>query len=439
MKPAKAKKALLSSIQEITDYKWLYSARPGRDNTRARKLPFESVISAILGFGSGTLHHELLDFCQFDPNLPTSTAFIRRRATILPEAFETLFRSFTGKLCENAKHGEMPFLAADGSDLRICANPNDPDSYFPGTNGQKHYNLLHLNALYDLNSHLYMDAVVQKRMKADESAALTAMVDRSDIPKALLIADRGYESYNNLAHIQEKGWYFLIRLRRGAHGMTSGFDLPDEEEFDIPFCLNLTRKQSKEAKMLCRDRNHYKCLPASSRFDFLPKKTSMHDPATFYTLRFRIVRFRISESTCETIITNLDANKFPVSEIKKIYAMRWGIETSFRKLKFILGLLYLHAKKAEFILQEIFAKLTMYNFCEAITQSVVVQQSKRKYAYQVSFSDAAHICMQFFRRKLAPAKVEALLMRFISPIRPGRKNARRLVPKHSVSFVYRVA
>lgn len=43
------------------------------------------------------------------------------------------------------------------------------------------------------------------------------MVDRSTIPEALIIADRGYESYNSMAHIQEKGWYFLIRIKDG-HG-----------------------------------------------------------------------------------------------------------------------------------------------------------------------------------------------------------------------------
>ena len=42
------------------------------------------------------------------------------------------------------------------------------------------------------------------------------MVDRSAIESALLLADRGYESYNNLAHIQEKGWNFLIRIKDGT-------------------------------------------------------------------------------------------------------------------------------------------------------------------------------------------------------------------------------
>ena len=119
--------------------------------------------------------------------------------------------------------------------------------------------------------------------------------------------------------------------------------------------------------------------------------------------------------------------------------MRWGIETSFRDLKYTLGLLHLHAKKVDFIYQEIFAKFTMYNFCEVITQSVIIQLGKRKYTYKVNFSDAAHICLQFFRGKVRPPDVEALLMKFISPIRPDRKDSRKLIQKPSVSFTYRVA
>lgn len=64
--------------------------------------------------------------------------------------------------------------------------------------------------------------------------------------------------------------------------------------------------------------------------------------------------------------------------------MRWGIETSFRNLKHTLGLLHLHAKKVEFVLREIFAKLTMYNFCELITQSVVIRQTQKTHTYKVN-------------------------------------------------------
>lgn len=46
----------------------------------------------------------------------------------------------------------------------------------------------------------------------------------------------------------------------------------------------------------------------------------------FYTLNFRVVRFAITEDSYECIITNLPKKEFPADEIKKIYAMRWGIE-----------------------------------------------------------------------------------------------------------------
>ena len=439
MKPNDVKTALFDTIQAMTDYKWFFSARPGKDNTRNRKFPFHKMLASILAFKGGTLNCEMMDFFGLDPSIGTASAFVQQRAKILPEAFETLFQHFTAHVDKHKLFHGFRLLAVDGSDLQIAANPNDPDSFFPGTDDQKSYNLLHINAMYDLLQNIYVDAILQKRRNADESGALIDMVDRSDILNALLLADRGYESYNNLAHIQEKGWSFLIRIKDNTTGITSGLSLPDSDIYDIPFHLKLTRKQTNAAKELLKDRNHYKYITSSHRFDYLPQKTRKHDPTVFYDLHFRVVRFPISDTLCETIITNLDETLFPLCEIKKLYAMRWGIETSFRQLKHTLGLLHLHAKKVEFVHQEIFAKLTMYNFCELITQSVVIQQGKRKHNYKVNFSDSAHICLEFFLGKVLPPNLEALLVRFISPIRPGRSDTRKKTPKPAVSFTYRVA
>lgn len=439
MKPDAVKQALYDAIQAITDYKWLYSVRPGKDNTRNRKFPFKKMISSILALRGGTLNREIIDFFGLDPTVGTSSAFIQQRTKILPEAFESLFRYFINKIDENKSYNGLRLLAVDGSDLQIAANSNDPDSYFPGANGQKAYNLLHINAMYDLLQHTYIDTIVQKRRYWDEVGALVDMVDRSDLDKVLLLADRGYESYNALAHIQEKGWHFLIRIKNSSTGITSGLTLPDEDEYDISFHLNLTRKQTNSVKKLLEDRNRYRFIATSSRFDYLPQKSRKQDPTVFYGLSFRIVRFPLSDTSYETIITNLNTDAFPLAEIKRLYAMRWGIETSFRDLKHTLGLLHLHAKKVEFILQEIFAKLTMYNFCELITQSVVIQQKQKKHAYKVNFSDAVHVCFEFFRKNVPPPVVEAMLMKYISPIRPGRKDTRKQTQKPAVSFTYRVA
>ena len=439
MKSATVKQALNDTIQAIADNKWLYSVRPGKDNTRNRKFPFKEMISSILAFRGGTLNREIMDFFGLDPNIGTSSAFIQQRAKILPEAFEYLFHHFTSKVDENKLYHGLRLLAVDGSDLKIAANPGDPDSYYPCENGQKDYNLLHINAMYDLLQHTYMDAVIQKSRKTDESGALTDMVDRSDIGLALLIADRNYEAYNNLAHIQEKGWYFLLRIKDNKAGIVSGLTLPDKDEYDVPFHIRLTRKQTANTKQLLKGKNHYKFIPSTRRFDYLPQSSRRNDPAVFYDLSFRIVRFPLSDTTCETIITNLNAGQYPLSIIKQLYAMRWGIETSFRDLKHTLGLLHLHAKKVEFIYQEIFAKLTMYNFCELITQSAVIQQYQKKYAYKINFSDAVRICFEFFLGNISPPNVEAKLMQYISPIRPGRKDVRKQTQKSASSFTYRIA
>ena len=92
MKPENVKRILFETVEELNTYKWLYSVRPGKDNTRKRKFPFEKMISSILAFRAGTLKHELMDFFGIDPFIGTASAFVQQRAKILPEAFESVFR-----------------------------------------------------------------------------------------------------------------------------------------------------------------------------------------------------------------------------------------------------------------------------------------------------------------------------------------------------------
>jgi len=174
-------------------------------------------------------------------------------------------------------------------------------------------------------------------------------------------------------------------------------------------------------------------------FDFLPKRNRKHDPTVFFKLPFRIVRFKISEYAYETVVTNLDTAAFPPSELKKLYAMRWGIETSFRELKYTVGLLHFHAKKVEHIYQEVFARLIMYNFTELITSPVISHKADCKYAYKANFTVAVHVCRQFFLGNVSPPNVEAVIRRYVSPIRSSRSSPRNMTVKHTVSFVYRIA
>ena len=282
-------------------------------------------------------------------------------------------------------------------------------------------------------------AIIQGRWDWNEHAALQAMVDHSNIPKALVIADRGYESYNTMAHIQEKGWSFLIRIKDGKTGIKEGLVLPDKDEFDIGISLKLTRKQTNEIKELLKDKNHYRLISATTPFDYLPQKSRKKDPVKFYELNFRVVRFRIKPDTFETVLTNLDADNYPPVELKKLYATRWGIETSFRDLKYTIGMLDFHSKKVMCIHQEIYAHLIMYNFSEMITSHVVIAKKQRKHTYKANFSVAVHMCRLFFYERASPPDLETIIARNLIPIRPERHRTRNLTVKVFHGFLYRVA
>ena len=434
------KNKLNTAIEQLCKTSWMFVKDPCRDFTRNRKLPLHKIISALLCMEGGSLTNELLRYFRCSQDMASSSAFIQQRQKLNEFAFPSLFDLFVRNTDEERLYKGYRLLAADGSDIQIPTDPKHTESYFPGANGQASYNLLHLDAVYDLLLHTYVDASVCTKREWNEKGVLCNMVDRSDISNALIIADRGYEGYNLMAHIQEKGWKYLIRIKDiHSSGIASGLDLPNAEEFDLFVPLQLTRRKNSITKPLLSNRNHYRWIPTTTPFDYLPTGEHKHNPVAFYTLPFRIVRFRLSSSSFETVITNLDPEEFSPAELKYLYGRRWGIETSFRELKYTVGLLHFHAKKVENITQEIFARLIMYNFVELITSHVVIQKPNRKHPYKANFSVAVQVCRQFLLGNISPPDVKAAISSNVSVSRTGRSNPRNMVVKHAISFFYRVA
>ena len=434
------KAALNKCIKTVCQSPREYCRNPEKDFTRRKKLPMDKVIKTVLGFSSKSLNNEIIDAFSGETKIPSASAFVQQRSKILSSAFEDIFKQFANRINAVKLFEGYRLLAVDGSDIRTPVNPDDPDSYYKQKDSHP-YSLYHLNALYDLCAHTYLDAVVQKRRNMNEHRALCDMVNRyiSSIP-SIFIADRGYESYNNLAHIQQIGQFFLFRIKDSySNGILRGFDLPDEDIFDLPVSLTLTNKQSKLTKSLCKDHNRFRFSPSNSTFDFLPSKSKHFDPPSFFQLHFRLVRVEVVEGKFEILITNLPTDSFPPSKLKYLYSLRWGIETSFRSLKYTLGLLYFHSKKPEHILQEIFAKLTIYNFTELIAASISIRKSARELTYKINFSAAVNVCRKFFLGLCSPDFVEAVIQKNILPIRSLKRRPRLLHSKPAVSFLYRVA
>ncbi|WP_342556502.1 transposase [Paenibacillus sp. FSL H8-0548] len=261
------KKTLTSLIREMSAAPAPYVKNPEKDFTRMKKLSFETVMQLLIAMGGNSIYKELLESQGYNVNTATTSAFVQQRNKILPSAVEFLFHAFTESYTAIKDYRGYRLLAVDGSDLHIATDSTDTDTYFQSQPNTKGYNLLHLNAAYDLCNRLYVDAIVQPRRLCNEGRALAAMVDRSSIQgKTIVIADRGYESYNNFAHLERKGWNYVIRVKDlDSNGILSGLRLPASGAFDIDVHLTLTKKQTKEVKA---HPEIYRFVPSTSTFDF---------------------------------------------------------------------------------------------------------------------------------------------------------------------------
>lgn len=424
------KKSLFETIENIAARRDEFCYTPGKDFTRNRKIRFNFIMKTLLCFEGKALNSELLNIFNYGKMKFSTSAFVQQRAKINPIAFYELFRKFSNENMPTKLFNGYRLIAVDGSDLNTPKNADDVESL--QHNQSATYNIYHLNALYDLLVQTYTDAVVQKRSRFNEHKAFAEMIQRfDDSYPAIFIADRGYESYNSMAHVQQKGQKFLIRVKDiGSHGIVSRFDLPDDE-FDFSCDLQISRNKSHKRKCIT-DSPFNVPLDHKTVFDFFGDGYP-------FTLHVRFVRIQLSNGSFEVLATNLDQNDFPPSALAELYHLRWGIETSFAKLKYTVGLAAFHSRKPEYILQEIFTRLTFYNFSKLIAVNISIPKKKRKYTYKLNFSVVACVCREFLRDRCTPRYVETNIRNCLLPYRSGGSFPRihRHIPP--ISFNYRIA
>lgn len=167
---------LNDSIERINAQKDTFVSPSQTAFTRQRGLSFKTMIRTILGMGGKTLAKELLD-----ANLDVSnSAFVQRRYHIKSEAFYTLFKEFSSHIPVKET---LPILAADGSDVCIPRNPKDSTTSIQTHKDAKSYNLIHLNALYDLHRGVYVDIAIQDKRAANERLAVLQMMETCPFQK----------------------------------------------------------------------------------------------------------------------------------------------------------------------------------------------------------------------------------------------------------------
>lgn len=399
---------------------------------RKSKLSIRDTIQMIIGAEGGSLAKEL----HRAGYSVSASALTQRRAQIPANVFRDIFMGFNGECVDSETFHSFRLLAVDGTAVSIPRNPK-ADSFVVHSGAPNGYNQLHLTPLYDILNKVYLEAVIQPEPQKDEIGALIELVRRNTFKeKTLIIGDRGYESYNLLAHLAEKeNLDFLIRIKNNRSAMREVARLPMLElDTVIRFTISIT--QTKEDK---QKKHIFLQVPKNSKEGSKTRQGRWDFPSP-YPMCLRIVRFQLDSGVFETIATSLP-NTFTLEDIRELYHLRWGIESSFRDLKYTMGLVNLHGKSDCFAEQEMYAAMTMFNFTSRIAREAVIRQPEEGiYAYHVNFKMAAALCREYFRTE--GADYEKLLEEIgwhTVPVRPDRQNKRNLKAKGFVGFTYRVS
>ena len=132
---------------------------------------------------------------------------------------------------------------------------------------------------------------------------------------------------------------------------------------------------------------------------------------------------------------NLPDEEFDLNELKKMYHMRWDIETAFKVLKYIIGMISFHSKKRNFIQQEIYAAILLNCLTNIITERIEIEQSdKRQHNYKVNLSTAVTNMRLWLRKLIGTKELVKRIKKYLAPVRPDRKYERNMKPKSVVPF-----
>lgn len=432
--PSRARQALYSTVLDMRDDRELFLKNPLSDMTRARKISFKDTIFSVLNFGGRSIRSEMKDYFGLTRDRPSPSALIQQRNKLTPEVFPELFYRFNKALPFKRKLHGLQILACDGTDLNLLPDAGDTENFIRYRSGNGGYYQIHANALFDVGEQRYLDLELQPRPKMNETQALVTMLDRLSLNKnTLIICDRGYDSFNLMAHLMSKGVYFLIRAKNPLSPCShfKHCSIPASGTYDIDIRRSITRSRKK---CYLSHPEQYTVLHPGRPFDMI----AADDKESVFDMDLRIVAADISENTTEYLITNLPRKKYPPRSLVAFYKLRWSEETSFLKLKYALSLSRMHSRKREFVSQEIYAKFIMYNFVSMVYSAARKASEKdndgknRKYKYLPSFQDAVGTIRFYLLNSVTNKKLITLLLMDRAEVKPGKHHPRKVRSQSAV-------
>ena len=373
--------------------------------TRDRILTAERIVAMIIEPAKQSLQARLKEFGEkfMDGVYVTKQAFSKQRQFVNPDYIREFYDEGVEELMHNGEletFKGMHLVAVDGMRM-ACENTPELIAEFGCSGSKKDACTALTSAVYNVVEHVSYDVQIVS-YSLSERNLLDRHLDRLDAfegERFLIIADRGYPSYDLIETLIDRGFSFVLRLSENWKNIISLMHDTCDKEF---------------------------------QYEYKGK-----------TYTFRCLKIDL-EDKYEYLVTDLDSATISLDEAKHIYSLRWEIETFFGFVKTELELENFSGKTKNAVLQEFYAAMTLANMClcfvndadKAIADNQ--ENTRRIYAHQANRRQSVGQIVPIFleciftdskrKRDRLWKEVEQFCERFSEPIRPGR-NPKRKQPR----------
>lgn len=399
-----------------------------KDFTRNRKLTPKDLIYYSINNRGKTTKMELYDFIeQYNYENVSDVALLKQREKLNENIFKELNKSslidFYTLFKEEVKNYKGYILTAiDGSDCEVPNTPLTRERYksISGKNDGK-VARIKLSNCYDLLNHYVLDTEIEEYKHNENELAQRHMKQVEEIVgnyPIISIRDRGYLSLSYMFHSVMENKKFVIRLNQRYFKLEQKLMSDNDEWIEIQYQYDRIRNYIKEDEELY---NYYE---------------------SGKTIKIRFVNIELPTGEIETIMTNLESDKFSTNDINYIYQLRWGIETSYAYLKESMMITNISSSKDCIIKQEIYSQMMVYNIMQSITNDLEdeIDQGKYKYTMKININMAIGFVKRFLlkillednekeRQKLSNLLFENILKNIV-PIRNDRHYKRENIRKN---------
>jgi hypothetical protein len=218
------------------------------------------------------------------------------------------------------KYRGMTLIAIDGTDIALENSPELVREY--GCSGpDKNAATALASVAFGPLDHFIYDCRIDRYDK-DERDLAKQHIDRLlelGMGNSLLLFDRWYPSAEFIGYVLEKGFSFVMRVRR---------------------------KWNLEADGI---------------------RTQGHIVVTHggFTHRIRVLKIRLNTGEVETLLTNLNQKQLPIREAGPLYFKRWCVETGYDALKSKLQMENFSGKTKTAVKQDFYATVFLLNMASA--------------------------------------------------------------------------